>query len=70
MLVAEEAVEMSKPEVVATLTGLIDRQSGVERDWYALKHQIDSEGEQKDAIADALSKCPERLGFLLTKISN
>ncbi len=60
----------ANPEVVTKLTDLIDRQSAVERDWYALKHQIDSEEEQKDAIADALSNCLERLGFLLVKISN
>ena len=60
----------ANPEVVVTLRGLIDTQSAIERDWYGLKHQIDSEGEQKDAIADALSNCLERLGFLLVKISN
>ena len=57
----------ANPEVVTKLTDLIDRQSAVERDWYSLKHQIDSEGEQKDAIGDALSNCLERLGFLLDR---
>ena len=57
------------PKTIDALKIVLAKQLEIERDWYNLKHQI-SDTDLKDPIADALSKCKDRLQALVDSFSN